>query len=331
MTPRKPRRSSVLAAALALAAAPTPGCGAWGDAPPTDADAEREAGPDTVPLDATGVPAGDRMPPAAADRQFMYAALDAVAAAARGRLGAAADLARAAELRAAELGDPDSALQMAVLPALWHLWATGEADASVATVESALGRYRIGELVPPRRVDLILAAFFADAGQAQRGRAFLSLYVQDASPPAAGRRMPLPSGYHTARGAIGLMERRYAEAIRALERAAAAGSDDPMAPDFRLGLAWERAGARDSAVRAYERFVARHAPELASSRVTRTDAWAVPYALTSLGDLYEALDDKSTAAEYFERFIELWEDADAALQTEVVETRERSRALGGRR
>jgi tetratricopeptide (TPR) repeat protein len=309
MTLRKMRRPSLVAGALALAVGPMAGCSRGEDPSADDSGNER--------LDA------------ASDGQFTYALLDAVAAAARGRLGSAAELARDAELRAVELGDLEAALEAAVLPGLWRLWATGEAQVSVAAVDSAMERYPVGELTPPRRVDLILASFFADAGQVQRGRAFLSRYAQDARPRVAGEELQLPSGYYTSQGAIAMAERRYAEAIRALERAAAAGTDDPIAPDFRLGLAWERAGARDSAVLAYERFVEGLAPALAATQVARADVWAVPYALTSLGELYEAQGDEETAAEYFERFMELWRNADPPLQAEVLETRERLRALSG--
>lgn len=282
------------------------------------------AGGEDSPEAYAGAPGGG----AVADRQFADALSDAVDAAARGRLGSAAVLAREAELRAVDLDDRDAALQAAVLPGLWHLWATGEVEVSVGTVESALARHPIDGPAPPRTADLILATFFADAGQVQRGRAFLSRYVQDARPPVPGQELRLPPGYHSARGAIGLAERRFAEAIRALERAAAAESADPMAPGFRLGLAWDRAGARDSALRAYERFIQAVAPGLASSRPTRADAWALPYALTGLGEAHEARGDDSNAAAYLERFIELWKGADPALQDEVLETRERLGALG---
>ena len=292
---------------------------------------------DSRPPDSTEIKENGQAARAAADPQFGYAFRDAVAAAARGRLESAAELARAAELRAAELNDLDAALETAVLPGLWRLWATGESDVSVATVESALSRYPIGALTPPRQVDLILAAFFADAGHAQRGRAFLSRYVQDVRPAVAGQKLELPPSYYGAQGAIALAEGRLTEAIRALESAAAGESRAPLAPDFRLGLAWERAGARDSATRVYERFVDGFGAALVSSPLTdsplagsplgRADAWAVPYALASLAELHEARGDRPTAAGYLERFLELWEGADPPLQDEVRDARERLRGL----
>jgi tetratricopeptide (TPR) repeat protein len=285
------------------------------------------AGGEDSSRDRRAAPGLDPEPPAPPDPQFRYALQDAVAAAAEGRLEAAAELARSVEVRAVELNDLDAALEMAILPGLWWLWATGEADVAVATVEAALSGYAIGELTPPRRVDLILAAFFADAGHTPRAKAFLSRYVQDVRPGAGGGNLELPPGYYGARGAIALAERRFAEAIRALESAAAGESRDLLAPDFRLGLAWERAGARDSATRAYERFVERFESELAGPQLARPDAWAVPYALTSLGDLYEESGDEQKAAGYFERFVQLWEAADPPLQVEVVEVHERLRGL----
>jgi tetratricopeptide (TPR) repeat protein len=290
-------------------------------------DERGEAGPDLRSADSTEIRESGQTLRSTADPQFEYAFQDAVAASVQGRLATAAELARAAELRAVELNDLDAALEAAVLPGLWRLWATGEADVSVATVESALSRYAIGELTPPRRVDLILAAFFADAGHTQRGRAFLSRYVQDVRPGVVGQELELPPSYYSAQGAIALAEGRFAEAIRALESAAAGEARDPLAADFRLGLAWERAGARDSATRVYGRFVEGLESGLAGSQPARADAWAVPYALRSLGELYEESGDERKAAGYFESFVELWESADPPLQAEVIEVRERLRGL----
>lgn len=335
MWPERGFRPALQVGAVVAALAPLLACAAGDDAA-LDEGADQRPGTQTglgAETPAVETPTADRRLPAAdtgrpaADPQFEYALQDALAAAARGRLEVAAELARAAELRATEVNDLDAALQAAVLPGLWWLWATGEAETSIAMVDSALSRYPIDRLTPPRAVDLTLAAFFADAAQAPRARAFLSRYVRDVRPGVAGEELELPSSYHSARGAISLVEGRFAEAIHALESAAAGRLRGPLAPDFRLGLAWERAGARDSAVRAYERFVERAAPGLAGPGPIEADVWAVPYALTSLGELYEESGDEAGAAGYFERFVELWEAADPPLQVEVTEVRERLRGL----
>ncbi len=274
-----------------------------------------EDGPEGDPSASDSGSRGARV--AASDPEFARSLQDAVAAAARGELAASGELTRAAERRAVELGDVDAALEVAILPGLWRLWATGDASAAVQMVEEEVARQPVTGLAPPHPAHLVLAAFFADAGQAVRAQAFMSQYLRDAPASRPGRSLELPPSFYAARGAIALAGRRHAEAVQALQTEAGS-ADQPglLARTFRLGLALERVGARDSAIAVYERVV-----EAAGEALVRADAWALPYALLALGDLLEARGDSEKAAVYFRQFVELWGNADPELQPEVAEVR----------
>jgi tetratricopeptide (TPR) repeat protein len=258
---------------------------------------------------------------ATGDAEFMRSLQGAVTAATRGELAFSDELARVAERRALDLGDTNAALEVAVLPGLWSLWATGDAAAAVEMVERAVARQPVTDLEPPYPVDLVLAAFFADAGQTARAQAFMSRYLSAAGPFRPGGSLELPANFYAARGAIALAGGRHAEAIQVLTTGADAAEETPvsLAPRFRLALALERVGESDSAIAVYKQVV-----EEAKGSSARADAWAFPYALTGLADLYETIGDPETAAVYFRQFVELWRDADPELQAEVEEVRSRS-------
>ena len=280
-----------------------------------------EDGPDGEPGASDPGPPPAR--PAATDPEFVRSLQDAVASATRGQLALSGELIRAAEGRAVGLGDVDAALEVAILPGLWSLWATGDASAAVQMVEEEVARQPVTGLAPPHPAHLVLAAFFADAGQAGRAQAFMSQYLRDAPTSRPGGSLELPASFHAARGAIAMAAGRHAEAVQALQTdpGAAPGAADQaglLARHFRLGLALERLGARDSAIAVYQRVV-----EEAEGALVRADAWALPYALIALGELLEARGDPETAAVYFRQFVDLWRDADPELQTEVADVRAR--------
>ncbi len=54
-----------------------------------------------------------------------------------------------------------------------------------------------------------------------------------------------------------------------------------------------------------------------------------PIVLTKLGELYEERGDREQAIRYYNEFVELWKDADSALQPRVTDVRRRIAALVG--
>ena len=52
-----------------------------------------------------------------------------------------------------------------------------------------------------------------------------------------------------------------------------------------------------------------------------------PPALRRLGELHQSLGHRDAAIDYFQRFVELWSDADPELQPQVQQARERLAVL----
>jgi tetratricopeptide (TPR) repeat protein len=59
------------------------------------------------------------------------------------------------------------------------------------------------------------------------------------------------------------------------------------------------------------------------------EAWARPLAFRRLGEIYESHGERDKAVEHYDRFVELWKNADAELQPQVTDTRERIARLIG--
>ncbi len=89
-----------------------------------------------------------------------------------------------------------------------------------------------------------------------------------------------------------------------------------------LGLAFDRAGNADSA-RAY---LTKYVDMTGTGRVFADRFYLAP-ALFRLGELNEKAGDAQRATEYYGRFVDLWDKADAELQPRVAEARSRIRHL----
>jgi tetratricopeptide (TPR) repeat protein len=113
-----------------------------------------------------------------------------------------------------------------------------------------------------------------------------------------------------------LAEGRLREAIASFQRYHGLGPD----PEALYGLArvYDRMGQVDSARIYYQRAV--DAPSL---RRLISDAIQLAPALKRLGELYEARGDDANAAKYYNRLVDLWHDADPALQPTVRDIRQR--------
>jgi tetratricopeptide (TPR) repeat protein len=82
-------------------------------------------------------------------------------------------------------------------------------------------------------------------------------------------------------------------------------------------------GESDSALALYERFV-----EIPSSSVGN-DAGHLAQAYVRVGELYEQRGDRERAIDYYQRFVDLWKNADPELQQQVEEVRGRIVRLAG--
>ena len=63
--------------------------------------------------------------------------------------------------------------------------------------------------------------------------------------------------------------------------------------------------------------------------VPSIEVWARPIAFRRLGEIYESRGEHDRAVEHYDRFVELWQDADPELQPQVANARERIARLVG--
>ena len=89
---------------------------------------------------------------------------------------------------------------------------------------------------------------------------------------------------------------------------------------YELGELYDRQGQADSAIAAFRR-VADEIPTFEAARLV--DGYAYAPSLKRLGELSEARGDRRKAADYYNRFVDLWKNADPPLQPAVREVRAR--------
>ena len=186
-------------------------------------------------------------------------------------------------------------------------------DAARREVEEALRRHPLASIPAEDRPYLSLAFLYADAGRPDRARQLLAEY-EAAVPEGARRGQPFR---HGVAAHIAFAEGRIQDAIRDYRRWY---DEDGCAVCglFLLGRAYEKAGERDSALAVYER--AANTPGY--FRAFEEQATLGP-TYRRLGELYEERGDTTRARQYYNRFVELWKDADAELQPAVREVRQK--------
>jgi len=95
---------------------------------------------------------------------------------------------------------------------------------------------------------------------------------------------------------------------------------------YRLGALYEQLNRPDSAISVYEEAITF---QYDSPQYQDPD-WRVP-SMLRLAQLYEGRGDTDEAIEYYNRFVELWQDADPVLQPIVEDVRGRIAGLVGER
>ena len=170
-----------------------------------------------------------------------------------------------------------------------------------------------------------IAYLYAMAGRPDRGAEVFrdgERALEQAGPAGRGllrnrfHRM-LSSGIQ---GTILLQQRRAPEAAAAFRQARTEFGYTNWLPE--LGTALDRAGATDSALAIYQEY-------LGSSFNFRifTDPYNLAPVLRRTGELHEARGDRTRAVATYQRFVDLWRNADPELQPQVVEVKRRLAAL----
>ncbi len=186
---------------------------------------------------------------------------------------------------------------------------------ALAILQSALARHPLDSIPPADRPYLAIAELYATVGRVEQARRLLRDY--EAAVPEGVRRAERASG--RAYGRVLEGEGRLPDAAAAYrewhQRTGLCGSCGLV----ELAQLYDRAGQADSARILYEQFLA--TPTAIGRLVAESHGLAPSY--KRLGELYEAEGDRSKAADYYGKFVDLWKDADPELQPGVKEVRTR--------
>jgi tetratricopeptide (TPR) repeat protein len=235
----------------------------------------------------------------------------------QGRLDDATRFSAAAYELARQAGVTATVIQQAVDAAFDEAWFRSDAAGAQRRLDDALAR------TPLKAVSMAEAPYekavitYATAGRPDRARAVMAEW--DA------RRRELPTTrdtvlIHRMRGHVALASKEYTTAeseLRITEKLGCKVCDLPS-----LGRAFDLGGAPDSAIAVYERYLT----TLWHDRVP-TDVAYLPAVHKRLGELYEAKGNRDAAIRHYRTFIELWKNADPALQPKVTDARQRLAAL----
>jgi DNA-binding SARP family transcriptional activator len=217
-------------------------------------------------------------------------------------------------LRNAESAEPS--LDDVIGRAQVDLWVRNDPAGAVRELQSAgASQRRLND-------DLVVGELYATAGRADLARAVLSRFDRLAD---TSDRRRWPYLVARVRAGIALTEGRTSEALVEIRR----GDNLPDGPVndcviclyARLGDAFDRGEMADSAIAMYEAYVA--TPNASHVVHQRQDRFQLARIFERLGELHQKRGDRQRAIDFYQRFVDLWKDADPELQPRVREARRR--------
>ena len=236
-------------------------------------------------------------------------------AAMQGRLKQASDDARTVANLAISEGRPGDSYSpftdMAVLNAVYR----NDPARGKRLIDSVLAARPLAGVPADQRPYLSLAWAYAMLGDVAKARALMAEAAATADTTEARASEPFRT-YILA--TIAMTEKRPAEALKEYQKI------DPRLSGCRTclvaakGRAFDAAGQPDSAIAWSERY-------LASAEESRgfEDETSLGPTYRRLGELYEEKGNRDKAASYYQKFIDLWRDADADLQPQVTEVKKK--------
>ena len=251
-----------------------------------------------------------------ADSRAMAATALAASATMRGRLR------DGQRILAQSIPDPNGATAGAVnvarlsvmLDSAWvQSYYLNDAAAAGATVRRALGKVPMESIAPQDRPWGTLLAIAAVTHDGAAARGYESAYEKDGANSTASL---IAGTNEVAKGFLALAENRPADAAA---RFAAADKGDlgPAQIGPWRAKALDLANQPDSAITEFERYLALPDPGISTGR----DNLAGTH--KRLGELYDAKGNSVKALAHYEKFVELWKDADPELQPKVRAARAR--------
>lgn len=178
---------------------------------------------------------------------------------------------------------------------------------------------------PPTRAYEVsaMAEMCAAYGLLDRARALLRRFEAERLDTVTGPTEWFRDRLNLAKARIAFGERRWNDALVAW-KTADTWSDGPSLYQSPLGLfqfsgrVYDSAGMTDSAIVTYERYLSTPVYHR-----LQYDEFSLPSIYERLGQLYEQTRNPKRARFFYEKFINLWKDADPELQTRVQEARRR--------
>lgn len=205
------------------------------------------------------------------------------------------------------LGTGGLYLMFASRMAEYDVYERGRSAEALALLDAAVDMV-FDSLAPEDRRYFDLARAYAVAGNIDRARELL----------AEGERVldqsflrQVRGDYHSARGHIALAEKRFSEAVSEFKLMDAA-LGCTICPLHGMGTAYRLSNEPDSAVAVFERYV--NTPR--SGNMVNDAVW-LPSVYVHLGELYEERGDRDRAADYYNRLVDLWHDADPELEPRI--------------
>ena len=236
----------------------------------------------------------------------------------RGRLADAARRTRESSELQVQNGRPQATLEAAADLALDHGFLLQDKARGNAILTAALASHPLETIPASVRPYVGLAVAYAVLGQPTRVEALLATFEQ-------GRRGVVryqdDLERTTLRGAAAFAAGRYDEAARQFSASSSIG-ECPTCDLSLLALSYDRAGAVDSAIAVYERYLT--TPD--HFRFIPDQVLLGP-SLRRLGELYEEKGQVAKAHENYAAFVDLWKNADPELQPRVAEVRRRMARL----
>jgi tetratricopeptide (TPR) repeat protein len=226
------------------------------------------------------------------------------------REGRLADVQRNGDIRAAAneaAGVATARVVQATAAAENIMWTTADTAAALHALDDALKRHPLESVEELDRPYGQLASAYAIAGRPQRARTYFDALVRQRveGEPRFGWRVPV------ARAQIAMAEKRWDDAVRAVSGPISSQCTTCLL--LARGMAYDGRGNADSAIVWYERFmVPLPGAALSHAPIARR-----------LGELYEAKGDLPRALKWYEEFVTSWKRADAVLQPQVADVRQR--------
>ncbi|HEV2181301.1 MAG TPA: tetratricopeptide repeat protein, partial [Gemmatimonadaceae bacterium] len=204
--------------------------------------------------------------------------------------------------------------------AYFDAWLRGHSAAAVRKVDSTLAAAPLRTIPIGARPYGDVAVVYAIAGRPDEARAMLAQYDADVRDTTL-RRAQEPNRLH-ALGMIAMADGHPLDAVRNFY-ASDSFPDGPVndcaaCVDAEVGLAFDRANIPDSAIAHYERYL-----NTPFAFRLFNDADQVGLIYRRLGELYDAKGDRGDAARYYEKFVNLWKNADPDLQPQVADIKRR--------